>query len=152
MAEGSYPEFRSLTDAECVGILDRNHVGRLAFTFRDRVDIQPLHYVYDDGWLYGRTSEGAKLETLEHHQWVAFEVDDIRGPFDWESVVVRGSFYRLDDEERRDPAIAAHAIALLRSIAPETLSKRDPAPHRAVLFRISIRELSGSSSRLADPA
>lgn len=144
--EHRQPEFRDLSDDECVALLGRNRVGRLAFTFHDRVDVQPLLYVHDDAWLYGRTSEGEKLVTLTHNQWVAFEVDEVEGPFDWRSVVVRGSFFRLDDTDRADPQVAAHAIDLLRSVAPETLSERDPAPHRHVLFRISIREISGRES------
>lgn len=57
----------------------RNRVGRLAFSFRDRVDIEPLHYVFRGGWLYGRPSPGSKLQTLRHNPWVAFEVDEIDG-------------------------------------------------------------------------
>lgn len=90
------PTFRSLTRAECDALLARNYVGRLAFSFHDRVDIQPIGYVYEAGWIFGRTSEGAKLTTLEHNRWLAFEVDEVRGPFDWTSVVVQGSFHRID--------------------------------------------------------
>jgi nitroimidazol reductase NimA-like FMN-containing flavoprotein (pyridoxamine 5'-phosphate oxidase superfamily) len=41
-------------------LLTRNHVGRLAFSFHDRVDIRPIHYIYHDNWLYGRTSQSDK--------------------------------------------------------------------------------------------
>jgi len=140
------PTFRELSGEECRALLDRNHVGRLAFSFRDRVDIQPIHYVHDDGWLYGRTSEGEKLLTLEHNRWMAFEVDEVAGPFDWRSVVGQGTFYRLDVDSA-DPAVAAHAVALLRSIAPSTLSTHDPTPHRTVLFRIALHEVSGREAR-----
>ena len=60
-----------------------------------RVDIEPLHYVYEAPWMFGRTSTGAKLLTLSHNQWCAFETDDVRGMFDWESVVVKGPFSTL---------------------------------------------------------
>ena len=39
------PTFRALTAAECEKVLSRNHVARLAFSFHDRVDIEPVHYV-----------------------------------------------------------------------------------------------------------
>ena len=54
------PTFRELSRHECDLLLARNHVGRLAFAVHDRVDIQPIHYVYEPGWLFGRTSEGSK--------------------------------------------------------------------------------------------
>jgi nitroimidazol reductase NimA-like FMN-containing flavoprotein (pyridoxamine 5'-phosphate oxidase superfamily) len=86
------PVFRELHRHEIDALLGRNNVGRIAFTFHDRVDIEPINYVYSWGWLYGRTSKGAKLDTIAHNRWVAFEVDEVKGLFDWQSVVVKGSF------------------------------------------------------------
>ena len=147
---GGGPTFRSLTHAACDALLARNHVGRLAFALHDGVNIQPIHYVYEAGWIYGRTSEGAKLTALAHRHWVAFEVDEVRGVFDWQSVVARGTFHRVDPEgSRRDQGAGAHAIHLLQRIVPETFMPDDPVPSRRVLFRISLGEVSG---RAAIPA
>ena len=140
------PMVRALTQHECLALLARSHVGRLAFAFHDRVDIRPLHYVYEAGWLYGRTSDSAKLTTLAHNPWVAFEVDEVRGAFDWRSVVVHGSFHRID--ERLHAGAHGRAITLLRSVVPETLTDQDPAPSRTVVFRIAIGTMSG---RVATP-
>jgi nitroimidazol reductase NimA-like FMN-containing flavoprotein (pyridoxamine 5'-phosphate oxidase superfamily) len=85
--------FRELDRDEIEAMLLRNKVGRVAFSFHDRVDIQPIHYIYERGWLYGRTSEGEKLATLQHNQWVAFEVDEVRDTFEWRSIVIHGSFW-----------------------------------------------------------
>ena len=138
------PAFRSLPQHECLALLARHHVGRLAFSFHDRVDIQPIHYVFEAGWIYGRTSEGEKLTTLEHNQWIAFEVDEVRGTFDWQSVVVRGSFHRLD--ARLDAGAQAHAVRLLRAIVPATLTADDPVPFRSVVFRIAVGDVSGRAA------
>jgi hypothetical protein len=145
MSPPTPPEIRPLTHDECLAVLARHEVGRLAFTFHDRVDIQPIHYVYDDGWLYGRTSEGAKLETIAHNRWVAFEVDEVRAPLDWASVVVRGAFYRLDPEAaaERERHAAARAAALLERVVPNTLGADDPVPFRRVLFRIHVDDVTG---------
>jgi nitroimidazol reductase NimA-like FMN-containing flavoprotein (pyridoxamine 5'-phosphate oxidase superfamily) len=138
------PVIRALSQRECIALLSRNRVGRLAFTFHDQVDIQPLHYVYEAGWIYGRTSEGAKLTTLAHYRWVAFEVDEVRDTFDWASVVVHGSFHRLEPESApADAATAVRAIHLLRTIVPDTLTAEDPVPFRTVFFRIAVGETTG---------
>ena len=143
------PRIRALSPAECERLLARNTVGRIAFSLHDHVDIQPIHYVYEAGWLYGRTSEGAKLTTLEHNQWMAFEVDEVRGVFDWASVVVRGSFHRIDaDGPPSQRSAATHAVDLLRRIVPETFEVDDPVDFRTVLFRISAGTITG---RLAAP-
>ena len=136
---------RALTQDECAELLERHHVGRLAFSFHDRVDIQPLHYVFDGGSIYGRTSDGAKLLTLAHNQWVAFEVDEVHGTFDWTSTVAHGSFHRLDPEH---PA-AKTATDLLRSIVPETFTSADPVANRTILFRIAIDEMTGRAAQWA---
>ena len=140
------PVFRALSEDEARSLLVRNHVGRIAYSFHDRVDIEPIHYAVDGDWIYARTSIGAKLATLAHHPWCAFEADEVRGTFDWESVVVKGPFQLLDPQ-RGSPDAYAHGLALLRQIIPETLSAEDPAPHRTVLFRVHISEITGRAAR-----
>ena len=147
-ATPDHPEIRAMTQHACVALLTRQRVGRIAFSYNDRVDIQPIHFVYEAGWLYGRTSHGAKLVTLAHNRWVAFEVDEVRDTFDWESVVIHGSFHRLDpDGLPAEVAGYARAADLLREIVPDTLTSDDPVPHRTVLFRIAVGDMTGRVAR-----
>lgn len=143
------PQFGELSREECERLLGRNHMGRLAFAFHDRVDIAPIHYVYAHGWIYGRTSRGSKLTTLAHHRWVAFEVDECESLFEWRSVVVKGSFNIVDPDTSafRDPAFS-HGVSLLRTLLPETLTGSDPVPFRQTVFRIHLDEVTGRESRL----
>ncbi len=145
------PMIHDLSRDECLRLLTQHDVGRLAYAFHDRVDIEPIHFYYNDGWLYGRTSEGTKADTIAHNRWVAFEVDEVRGTFDWVSVVVKGAFYRLDPNatgpaEREAADLAA---ALLENVVPNTLGVGDPVPWRKVLFRVHVDEITG---RRAVPA
>lgn len=148
MSSPDRPVFRELDRDQCDAILERNHVGRIAFSFHDRVDIQPIHYVRDDTWLYMRTDPGDKITTFAHNRWVAFEVDEIDGVFDWRSVVVRGGVYLLD---RYGPAsereARERAVALLQSVFPRTLEPGDPAPFRDIVLRIYIDEMTGREAR-----
>jgi nitroimidazol reductase NimA-like FMN-containing flavoprotein (pyridoxamine 5'-phosphate oxidase superfamily) len=139
--------FRELTTEECHALLARHQVGRLAFAHKDRVDIEPIHYVADDGWLYGRTSPGTKLEVVTRNRWVAFEVDEVTGPFEMRSVVVKGGLYFLRKEGSAQEAEAyARAVTLLRRLVPETLTPADPMPDRVVLFRIHLDEVTGRAA------
>jgi uncharacterized protein len=141
------PTIRELDMDEIHSLLSRNHVGRLAFSFHDRVDIRPIHYAYGDNWIYGRTSPSDKLVKLKHNQWVAFEVDEVQGPFDWQSVVVHGSFYRLADKASASQReLREEALKLLRAFAPDTLRKTDPVPFRTELFAIAIDQLTGRAA------
>ena len=147
MSQGTTPVFRQLGEAEMRELLQRNRVGRIAFSLHDRVDIEPIHYVYGGDWLYCRTSAGAKLATLAHRPWVAFEVDEVAGVFDWRSVVARGVAYRLSGDGSEDERHRyARAVELLREVIPESLTARDPVPFRGVVLGIHVDEMTGRAA------
>ena len=139
------PIFRELDRERSLEILARNHVGRIAYARKNRIDIEPIHYVYADGWIYGRTSKGRKMEMTGYSWWpVVFEVDEVEGLFQWRSVVVHGGFYAM-------PAPRNHleveewktGVDWLRTLIPESFREDDPVSHRTILFRISVQEITG---------
>ena len=148
--ESRAPTFRALTRAEADALLDRNHVGRIAFSFHDRVDVEPVHYVYANGWLHGRTSPGTKLATLRHHPWIAFEVDEIEGLFDWESVIVHGVVDIPDaDGSPLEREAYRTTLELIRTLVPQALDAGDPTPERQILFRVHADEVTGRAASTA---
>jgi nitroimidazol reductase NimA-like FMN-containing flavoprotein (pyridoxamine 5'-phosphate oxidase superfamily) len=129
-------------------LLSEHHIGRIAFTFRDRVDIEPISYVYADGWIYARTSPGTKLTTVSHHPFVAFEIDDIRNASDWRSVVVHGTIYFIDPKRGEDDrTLYEQAVEHLRTLDANALTEDDSAPHRQQVFRIYVDEVTARSAR-----
>jgi nitroimidazol reductase NimA-like FMN-containing flavoprotein (pyridoxamine 5'-phosphate oxidase superfamily) len=143
------PRFADLSERSARALLARNHVGRVAFAFKDRVDIQPIHYVYDDEWLIGRTGIGSKLVKLAHNPWCAFEVDEVHGLFHWDSVVVHGSFSMLDPKVGTTD-LYHRAVELLQRFIPGSMSATDPVPERTIPFAIHIDELRGRTARPAE--
>ncbi|MEP6991670.1 MAG: pyridoxamine 5'-phosphate oxidase family protein [bacterium] len=143
----AHPGFGEMSGDAARALLARNDVGRIAFSLHDRVDIQPVNYVFDDGWIVGRTQIGSKLVTLAHQPWCAFEVDEVRDVFDWDSVVVRGSFSILDPEIA-SPDRYQRALGSLRDLIPAAFTNADPVPSRNILFSVYASEISG---RLARP-
>jgi nitroimidazol reductase NimA-like FMN-containing flavoprotein (pyridoxamine 5'-phosphate oxidase superfamily) len=142
---------RDLDFPEIEEMLKSHRYGRLAFSFRDRVDIEPIHYVYEEGWLYGRTGPGTKLTVLAHHPWVAFEIDEVRGLHEWRSVVVKGTVYFVEgDGSEVDEEAYRRTVAALRRLVPGALGEADPAPERSVLFRVHIDEMHGRASTPKD--
>ena len=145
------PIFYELPRAEALDLLSRHHVGRLAFTFRDRVDVEPISYLFHDSWVYARTSPGTKLQVVRHNPWVAFEIDEIESRFDWRSVVVHGTIYFLDgsggDRERE---AYETALQLMRTVDADVLTAADPTPHRSTFFRIHADQIIGRASRTAE--
>ena len=147
MTRTSEPTFRDLEESEVHELLSRNHVGRIAYSFHDRVDIEPLSYVFADGAIYLRTAPGSKLETLAHSPWVAFEVDEVEGPLEWRSVVAHGTVYPLQDS---GSAVAREtyrkAVERIRELNPAALSPRDPTPTRQIVLKLHLFDVRGRAA------
>ena len=145
------PTFRDMDTTAVNALLRRNHVGRIAYSFHDRVDIEPISYVFADGAIYMRTSPGSKLATLAHAPWVAFEVDEVDGPFEWQSVVAQGTVYVLEEVGSTDArASYRHAVERIRELAPAALSDHDPTPERHVVLKLFLSDVTGREALAAD--
>jgi nitroimidazol reductase NimA-like FMN-containing flavoprotein (pyridoxamine 5'-phosphate oxidase superfamily) len=134
------PQFFALSREECAEILARNHVGRLAYRDARHINIVPLGFVAQDDVLFLRSAHGTKMEALERDPFVAFEVDEIDGPFDWRSVVVQGTIYVV---ERDGSAAERRAVDALRTAMPSAFTEQDPAPDRQILYGLHIHEING---------
>jgi nitroimidazol reductase NimA-like FMN-containing flavoprotein (pyridoxamine 5'-phosphate oxidase superfamily) len=145
---GNAPKFRELSERQSRAMLRRHGFGRLAFTFKDRVDIEPIGYVVDGDWAYGRTSRGAKFVQLKHNPWVALEVDEVEGPLDWRSVVAHGTVYFLNPGGEEHAGFEK-AVRLFRRFDRRTLQADDPTPQRTILFRIYLDQVTGRSASTA---
>ena len=140
----SAPIFQDLSREQCDALLRRNYVGRIAFTLHNRVGVEPIGYVYDPNRVYMRTAPGSKLITLAHNPWVSFEVDEVEGPFDWQSVIVRGAVHVLHAEgNSADRRSYVQGLARLKQAFPGTLEQDDPAPFRTVIIMIAVDEITG---------
>jgi nitroimidazol reductase NimA-like FMN-containing flavoprotein (pyridoxamine 5'-phosphate oxidase superfamily) len=145
------PRFEDLSVDECRDVLARNHVGRLAFLRTGAVDIQPVAFVLRNNWIVMRSAYGTKIAALEESPYVAFEVDEVRGPFDWVSVVVRGTIY--EKSPRAGPVERAEwerSVDALRAVNPAVFSDQDPTPERDIVYGLNIHEITGRRASAAD--
>lgn len=142
------PTFRDLDASEADRLLTRNHVGRIAYSFHGRVDIEPISYVYTDGVIYMRTAPGSKLAMLAHAPWVAFEVDEVDGPFDWRSAVAHGTVYVLENSgSALNRASYRVAVQHLRSLNPYAFGEHDPTPERTVVMQVQPDSVIGREAQ-----
>lgn len=134
---------RELDRQDINALLARNLVGRLAFGSGDRIEVQPIGFVFHDGWIYGRTSPGMKLQSLtEVGDQVAFEVDEIESMLHWRSVIIRGDFEIMAPDTAGETEWD-HTVKLLRRVIPDTFTHNDPVADRSVVFRIRVQEATG---------
>lgn len=149
--DSPHANVREMERVDAEALLERNHVGRMAYTDRGRAEIEPISYVYDRGEIYGRTSPGTKLTALQHDDRVAFEVDEVEGLLEWRSVVAHCVFQPLRPVASNATKEEAweRARILLSDLIPGTLTTADPVPHRWFIFRLVLEDLTGRVSTLA---
>jgi uncharacterized protein len=121
-----------LGELECLLLLGRHTVGRLAVTHEGRPGVFPVSFRRDGATIVFRSDEGTKLDAIGDGAVVAFEVDklDDRTRSGW-SVVVTGPAVEVTDREeleavrrmRLEPW-APGAKARYVRIVPETISGR----------------------------
>ncbi len=142
--------FRELSPDECRALLKKHNVGRLAFTFHDRVDIEPINYVVvNEETIAFRTGPGSKVDVLRHHPWVAFEVDDVEGLQQWKSVVIHGTIYPVTRHgAEHDRAMHARVVKRLRDLLPPgSAHDADPLAERPIALCLHIDRLTGREAK-----
>jgi len=79
-----------LVAEQCLELLDRSRLGRIAVTIGAVPAIFPVHYRLLDGQIVFRTGGGTNLHTASANTVVAFEVDDVEPAWDvgWSVLVV----------------------------------------------------------------
>ena len=138
------PVFKTLNQAQSEAVLVRSDVGRIAFTVDSRVQILPIHYVYRNGWIYGRTAAAAFLPA---NASVAFQVDEMYAGKEWRSVVVEGRLDLVQSEspEKTQSAYRSALMQLRRIVRPEPTATPPVLLHDQ-LFAIRASEITGRAS------
>jgi nitroimidazol reductase NimA-like FMN-containing flavoprotein (pyridoxamine 5'-phosphate oxidase superfamily) len=103
-----------LDEAECVRLISRGGIGRLAFPGRFDLTVLPVNYVVHDGAILFRTAEAGSTDEdlrtgIEHAEYrVAFEIDEIDSESreGW-SVLIQGPAHHLDEPAEQADALAA---------------------------------------------
>ena len=133
-----------LSVSECEELLRHERVGRLAIREAEGAYMVPITYAFGDGAIYAHAPMGKKISLMRLWPHVAFQVDTIQNLSTWRSVLVRGLFEEITDD---DLAFRARAL-LIRASGGSLWGTTAGHGHAtsladAVLFRIRIDEMSG---------
>jgi nitroimidazol reductase NimA-like FMN-containing flavoprotein (pyridoxamine 5'-phosphate oxidase superfamily) len=114
---------REMSEAECLQVLARARLARLACALENQPYVVPVYLTYDEDsrCLYGFTTPGQKVEWMRTNPLVCVEVDRIASHDQWVSVIAFGRFEELTESPGSDGTL------LKAPVRPREVSENTPA-------------------------
>lgn len=150
---------KNMDTSECLELLGENYIGRLAYISGRTPHINPITYFHDaeEKCILSYSSPGYKIEAMEKHAAVAFQVDDIRSIQQWRSVLVHGNFEELEGSTAKK-CLHRFAEGVQRTIAQKEgeapnfikdFSSRLQEREIPIVYRIHITDIVGKFREVA---
>jgi len=98
-------EVRQMSREEMERLLARGWYGHLGVTRDGLPYVVPMCYAYDAPDLYFFTTEGTKTEFIAANHEVCFQVEEVSGPEDWQSVMLTGRAELLREPQELERAM-----------------------------------------------
>ena len=67
-------------------LLKSELIGRLGCFDGNKVYVVPITFAYNDGYIYGHTKDGLKIQMMRNNPNVCFEIDWMKDMSNWKSV------------------------------------------------------------------
>jgi nitroimidazol reductase NimA-like FMN-containing flavoprotein (pyridoxamine 5'-phosphate oxidase superfamily) len=98
-------EIRDLSDAEIREFIGRNSFGHLACARENVPYLVPIHYVYEEPYVYIFTTQGKKSDIIAVNPNVCLQIEEVADEKNWTSVVVDGEAEEIYSKDERDKAL-----------------------------------------------
>ena len=141
-------ENNEMTGEECSAFLERAFLGRLGCSYEDQPYVVPIHFAFEDGYLYVFSTFGQKVRWMRANPKVCVQTDEIQNQGEWISVIVDGEYEELPEPQYT--AERKHASSLLAKRHHWWLNALGERQMRVgensiepLFFRIRIKSTSG---------
>ncbi len=133
----------TMSEAEARELIEAGRVGRLGCVDNREPYIVPFNYFFEDGFIYGHSLPGKKIQALRAHPRTCVQVDEIQDDLHWRSVIAFGNFEEIHDEFERKRVMheLLDHFPLLTPV--ESFVIPDAVPPEVVVFRICIDRVTG---------
>jgi nitroimidazol reductase NimA-like FMN-containing flavoprotein (pyridoxamine 5'-phosphate oxidase superfamily) len=144
-------DIEEMSPAEGHALLRKIGFGHLGCSRDGRPYVVPIHYAYEEPYIYLFTTEGMKTDYIAANPQVCVQVEDVKDSSHWQSVVVTGRAERLQKDLDRE-----HALKIISgsnpSLSPALSRVWTDAWGRAdvpAIYRIRAEIISGRKTRNA---
>ena len=129
-----------LGERESRALLQGEVTGRLGCSDHGKPYIVPVHYLYDNDYVYVQSPPGHKIDVLRDNPNACLQVDNVKDDLHWRSVLAFGMYEEIDDvaETQR---IMASLFQRLPHNTPGTHARQSQAD--TILFRIRVTDITG---------
>jgi uncharacterized protein len=100
-----------MTGEECRSFLGHASLGRLGCSNENQPYVVPIHFAFEDGYLYVFSTFGQKIRWMRANPKVSVQTDEIQNQGEWISVIVDGEYEELPEPQYT--AECKHAGSLL---------------------------------------
>ncbi len=128
-----------LKESEMETLLEKQLVGRIGCADAGKVYIVPVTFVYRDGYIYGHTRPGKKIDMMRANPNVCFETELIRDMHHWECVIAWGVYEELKGTDAK----LGIQIMMNRTHGLQSTHWFDIGFHESVTYRVLLNEKSG---------
>ena len=92
-------QVEEMDDKDSKKILQRVGYGHLGLASDSHPYVVPIHYAYNEPYIYIFTTEGKKTEIIKNNPEICLQVEELTDEKNWQSVIVVGDAVQLTNKE-----------------------------------------------------
>jgi nitroimidazol reductase NimA-like FMN-containing flavoprotein (pyridoxamine 5'-phosphate oxidase superfamily) len=141
-------EINEMTGEECAAFLQRASLGRLGRSYENQPYVVPIHFAYEDPYLYGFSTFGQKVKWMRANPRVCLQTDEIQNQSEWISAIVYGEYQELHEpqyavERKHASSLLAKRYRWWLNAIGERQMRVGDKSIEPLFFRIRLHSVSG---------
>lgn len=129
-----------LGERESRALLRDEITGRLGCSDHGKPYIVPVHYMFDNDFVYVLSSPGHKIDVLRDNPNACLQVDKIKDDEHWRSVLAFGQYEEVSEGKEREQIMSD-----LSKRFPNTVTETETGngASESIVFRIRVTDITG---------
>lgn len=141
-------EINEMTSDECRLFVAGASLGRLGCSYENQPYVVPIHFAYEEDYLYVFATFGQKVKWMRANPKVCVQTDEIRKQSEWISVIVYGEYEELPEpqytsERKHASSLLAKRYQWWLNALGERQLRVGDSPIEPLFFRLHVQSMTG---------